>query len=145
VRLVNLDSYFWGPNWTRRGQAGEAEFRSALREDGAWIADGLVFFGPEEMLTLADLVIYLDYSAPRLVLHNLRRWLIHRKHPRSELPPGCQERFPFATLLRLAVGRLRRRHERSLASYPPRRLARIKSPEELRAFVARDFTAIGAN
>ncbi len=145
VRLVNQDSYLWGPNWTWLGEAAEDEFRAALREDGAWIADGLVIFGPEEMLTRADLVIYLDYSAPRLLLHILRRWLIYRKNRRPELAPGCEDRLPLSILLWLAAGRLRGRHEKSLAFYPPRRLARIRSPGELRAFVERDFTAMTAN
>lgn len=132
---INADRYIWGANWTLREPHPESEFRAALREKRAWIADGSVHFGPEEMLGLSDLVIYLDYSVPRLVLHNLRRWLVHRKSPRAELPAGCEERFPLQILAGVVLGIHRRVHEEALRAHPPRRLVRLRSPRKLRTFL----------
>lgn len=138
---ICADSYIWDPGWSWRApHGGTAEFRAALRAPGDWIADGSVDFGGEDMLRLSDLVIYLDYSWPRLLVHNVRRWLLHRKRQRPELPPGCEEKFPAVMLLRLAAGGPRRRHERALLSHAPRRLARVTSPRELRTFVDAHFT-----
>jgi adenylate kinase family enzyme len=132
---INADAYIWDPNWTLRGPDPNAEFQAALKRKRAWIADACVVHGPKELLELPDLVIYLDYSAPRLVLHNLKRWLVHRRTRRAELPAGCEERFPLAILRGVLRGGYRRLHEEALTTYPPRRLVRISSPRELRAFV----------
>lgn len=135
---VSADSHIWRPGWIPVSNRG---FRAALRRRGYWIADSTVEHGAREMLERSELVIYLDYSLRRLLLHNLRRWLRHRKHQRAELPDRCPERFPFRILLNLLRGRYRRKHEDALAAYPPHRLVRLRSPRQLRAFVARDFAA----
>src|SRR5918997_1053777 len=72
IPLVHADSYIWGPNWTLRDRArAEAELRSILRAQADWIAEGYLNYAAREMLELADLVIYLDYSQPRLLLNNI--------------------------------------------------------------------------
>ena len=135
---IHSDSYIWQPGWRAASTSG---FRAALRNGQDWVADSTVELGPSELLERSELVIYLDYSARRLMLHNLRRWLRHRKRQRAELPEGCPEPFPRRILLNLVLGHYRRLHEAALLAYPPRRLVRLRSPRHLRAFVARDFAA----
>ncbi len=139
MRRVNADSYLWDSHWRLREPDPRAAFQAALRRGKRWIADSEVCHGPRELLQLPDLVIYLDYSMPRLVLHNIRRWLTHRKFRRPELPAGCEERFPRQILKDIVGGRTRRGHEEALRSYPPRLLVRIRTPRKLRAFVRDTF------
>jgi adenylate kinase family enzyme len=132
LQRVNADSYIWGPNWTVREPDA---FQAALRRKRMWIADSCVAHGPRELLELPDLVIYLDYSVPRLLFHNIKRWLVHRRHRRPELAEGCEERFPLWIIYDVLSGCIRRLHEEAIVTYPPRRLVRLRSPSELRLFL----------
>jgi adenylate kinase family enzyme len=138
--IINADQHFWEAGWTIC-QPPNAAFRAALRAKRRWIADGSVLHAPSELLERSDLVIYLDYPAPILMVRNLRRWLRHRKWQRAELPPGCPEPFPLRTLAYLMRGDYRRAHERALAAYPPRRLVRVRAPRQLPMLLARALAA----
>jgi adenylate kinase family enzyme len=99
ARVVHMDSHIWGPGWTLRDRAvAEAELQAVLRTEPAWIAEGHLEHAAREMLELADLVIYLDLSRPRLLRNIVLRWWRHRRRRRPELPEGCEERLGFARL-----------------------------------------------
>ena len=145
ARLVHADSYIWGPNWALRDRArAEAELRSVLRAQDDWIAEGYLNYAAREMLELADLVIYLDYSRPRLLLNNVARWLRHRRRRRPELAEGCEERLDLARLREIATADLRRLNEAALQAHPPRRLVRIRSPRRLRGYLTEQFPGAAA-
>ena len=142
ARVVHADSHIWGPGWTLRDRGvAEAELQAVLRDEPAWIAEGYLKHAAREMLELADLVIYLDLSRPRLLRNIVLRWWRHRRRRRPELPEGCEERLGFARLRLIATDDLHRLTEAALAAHPPRRLVRIRSPRELRRFLAAEFPA----
>lgn len=142
ARLVHADSHIWGPDWTLRDRAvAEAELQSLLRGEPAWIAEGYLTYAAREMLELADLVIYLDYSRSRLLRNIVVRWWRHRRRRRPELPEGCEERLGWSRLCAIATDDLQRLTEAALRAHPPRRLVRMRSPRALRQFLSAEFPA----
>lgn len=136
ARLIHADSHIWDPYWTLRNrQVAGAELLCLFTREDRWIADGPVTHVPEEMLTLADLVIYLDYSLPRLVLHNIKRWIVHRRRKRPELPEGCEDGIPVETLWRILRGEIRRPCNEAVRINAPQHLVRLRSPQQARIFI----------
>jgi hypothetical protein len=84
---------------------------------------------------LADLVIYLNYTNKRAFFYNIKRWIKHRKNKREELPEGCEEKLSFKSLYEILRGDVVRHTENALKKYPPRKLIRIKSLEQLKVFI----------
>jgi adenylate kinase family enzyme len=138
--VIYMDSYIWGENWTLndKTEAGN-KIKEILQNKDLWIAEGYMSYAPREILELADLVIYLNYTNKRAVFHNIKRWLKHRKNKREELPEGCEERLSFKSLYQILRGDLVNLIEKTLKKYPPRKLIRIKSPEQLEVFINENF------
>src|SRR5262245_35454146 len=108
VRHVELDSVWWGPNWT---PAGEDSFSEALREltagDG-WVLDGNYFdVGAAGVAwRAADTLVWLDLPRRLAVARTLRR-AVARVVGRTELWSDNRQRAD--TLSPASVARLIRR------------------------------------
>lgn len=140
--VVHLDRLFWEPGW-REPRA--AEFRARVQAaiaGEAWICEGNYSRRTFDLrLPRADLVIWLE--APRA----LRLWRVVmrslRNRPRPDRADGCEERFDRAYLVFLRyvwtferLSRPRIEAER-LALAPALEVVRLRSPAEMRAFLAR--------
>jgi len=91
VPHVELDSRFWGPQWTPRPRdLFEAEIRHAVDGD-AWVVDGNYSALQPEVWARADAVVWLDLPAP-LVMTQVYRRTLQRAADRSELWPGTGNR-----------------------------------------------------
>ena len=81
VPHVELDSIFWGPNWTALGGSleGDATFRARIVEataGDAWVVDGNYSSVAAGVLwPRADTMVWLDYPLPLVLLRLLRRSL----------------------------------------------------------------------
>jgi adenylate kinase family enzyme len=141
---IELDSLYWGPNWT---EADPDRFRgqvdTALTAD-RWVVDGNYSAVRGLIWTRADTLVWLDYSLP-LVLQRLTRRSIRRLALREELWNGNRER------LRELVGpnglyvwaiqshtRHRRQFERDLAApeHTHLTLIRLRTPAQARRWLA---------
>ena len=140
VPFVELDAIHWQAAWTEL-DAGELRRRvEPLVERDAWVIDGS-YRGKLGDLVLegADTVVWLDLPRrvwlPRLVVRTLRRAVLG-----EELWNGNRESLwnalvGFDSLFRYALANERpRRHRypRELARY---RVARLRSPGEVEAFL----------
>ena len=140
VPFVELDAIHWQAAWTEL-DAGELRRRvEPLVERDAWVIDGS-YRGKLGDLVLegADTVVWLDLPRrvwlPRLVVRTLRRAVLG-----EELWNGNRESLwnalvGFDSLFRYALANERpRRHRypRELAGY---RVARLRSPGEVEAFL----------
>ena len=98
VPHVELDSLFWGPNWTALGGTpeGDARFRARIVEatvgDG-WVVDGnYSSVAPGVLWPRADTIVWLDYPLPLVFLRLL--WRSIRRAATRELLWGTnRERF----------------------------------------------------
>lgn len=135
-QIVHMDTFIWGPNWKEndRDQA-EQKVQELLRTQSEWIAEGYITYADREMLELADLVLYLDYSKTRSFFNNIKRWMKHRNIKREELPEGCEERFNLKSWLRmLRQSGVKQLIEEALQKYPPKNMVRVKSPRKMKKF-----------
>jgi adenylate kinase family enzyme len=138
--FVELDAIHWQAGWTELDAAELRRRVEPLVEQGAWVVDGS-YRGKlgDLVLERADTVVWLDIPRrvwlPRLVRRTLRRALT-----REELWNGNRESLRnalvgFDSLFRYALAneRPRRyRYPRELARY---RVARLRSPAEVEAFL----------
>ena len=138
--FVELDAIHWQAGWTELDAAELRRRVEPLVERDAWVVDG-AYRGKlgDLVLERADTVVWLDLPRgvwlPRLVLRTLRRALT-----REELWNGNRESLwnalvGFDSLFRYALANERpRRHRypRELARY---RVARLRSPAEVEAFL----------
>jgi Shikimate kinase len=140
VPFVELDAIHWQAGWTEL-DAGELHRRVApLVEGGAWVIDG-TYRGKlgDLVLEAADTVVWLDLPRrvwlPRLVLRTLRRIAL-----REELWNGNRETLRGAvagrnSLVAFALHAAPRRRQRYPSELARFRVARLRSPGEVDAFV----------
>lgn len=138
--VIHMDSYIWGPNWTLNDRdKAEVKIKSLLHDRETWIADGYINYAPQEILQLADLVIYLDYSRTVSLVHKIKRWIKHRKTKRAELPEGCEEKMSVKTFVSLLDGGVVKMIEEALIKYSPKNILRVKSPRHLKKLMNENF------
>jgi adenylate kinase family enzyme len=141
VPFVELDELHHGPNWTE-ATAGELRARVEPVVAGeAWVIDG-GYWGKLGDLVLrnADLVVWLDLPV-RVWLPRLVRRTVGRIVRREELWNGNREsvRNVFVSRDSLLLFSLRS-HFRRRREYPaelaPYRVVRLRTPEEVDAWLA---------
>jgi adenylate kinase family enzyme len=94
--VVHLDRLFWNPGWVPTETAG---FRARMVQAVAgerWVIDGNYSAHMDLRLPRAEAVIWLDLPRrvyfPRTVWRMIRNW----GRTRSDIGPGCPERFDLA-------------------------------------------------
>ncbi len=140
---IELDAFYWGPNW----QAAEIEgFRrkvSAALAANAWVADGNYRQVRDIVWGRADTLIWLDYSLPRIFARLTRR-TAYRMLRGIELWSGNRERldqvFSRDSLYLWALqthGRRRREYPEQLERPEYRHLqwVRLQTPRETRCWL----------
>jgi adenylate kinase family enzyme len=89
--VIHLDGLFWGPDWAPMPKPDWIELERNLIAEDRWIMDGN--YGSTQTLRLprADTVIFLDI--PRLVClwSVTRRWALHRKQARPDMPQNADK------------------------------------------------------
>ncbi len=147
---VELDSLFWGPNWT---ECPTEVFRDRVAEatrGDAWAVDGNYGKAREIIWSRADTVIWLDYTLP-VILYRLTRRNAYRIGRGVELWNGNRE------TLRATLGRNSlfvwafRTYRRRRLEYPEHfrrpeyahlRVLHFRSPRQARRWVAEVSTEL---
>lgn len=138
--VIHMDTHIWGENWTLNSRdVAENKIKDLLLNQKSWIAEGYINYAPKEMLELPDLVIYLNYKNTRAFVHNIKRWIKHRKNKREELAEGCEEKFSIKSLYHVLQGGVVHYIEDALLKYPPSNLIRLKSPSQLKNYINNQF------
>ena len=89
---VELDAFYWEPNWT---PAPAETFRARVAEalqGGAWVADGNYGIARDIVWARADTLVWLDYGLP-VILWQLTRRMWRRVFSQEELWNGNRERL----------------------------------------------------
>jgi len=135
--IVHMDTYIWGANWKENDRKeAEQKIQNLLISQEGWIAEGYLTYAPREILELADLVIYLDYSDFQAFWNNIKRWIKHRKNRRPELAEGCEEKFsPKSWVGLFHPGGVKQLIKDALEKYPPHNMVRVTSPRMLRKYI----------
>lgn len=135
---VHLDGHYWQPGWIEPDPDAWAAMAAALSEAPRWVMDGTYGGTLPVRLSRADTVVWLDLPPWRCVGRILRRWLRWRGRVRPAMREGCPERMEWDFLSYTArfPWSGRKRLESALRDWPGSPI-RLRSPREVRAFVAR--------
>ncbi|MGZ3649924.1 MAG: hypothetical protein ACXVB9_03680 [Bdellovibrionota bacterium] len=90
--LTHVDSIQFLPGLKVRPQDETRRELNRIAEGDRWLIDG---FGPldvmERRFELASRIIFVDFPLWRHYWWATKRQVKSRRHPRPELPPGCEE------------------------------------------------------
>jgi adenylate kinase family enzyme len=145
VPHVEIDSLFWGPNWTPAPrEVMRARMAQALAGD-IWVTDGNYDSLRDLVWPRADTVVWLDYALP-LILWRLTRRTLHRLGRRVVLWQGNTEswRTQFFSRDSLYVWALQsypklRKRYTGLAEQPAYqhlKVVRLRRPRETETWLA---------
>ena len=92
----HLDAVFWQPGWV---EPDRAEFNARVMDiihTDYWVIEGNYSSTWPERAERADLIIFLDISAPRRLYRALKRYWTYRGRERADIAPGCPEKFDWS-------------------------------------------------
>lgn len=96
--LHHADQLFWRGQWQPVPQHEYLDAHSSLVSQGRWIIEGYVDSALSLRLRRADLIVYLDPPVWLCGFRVLKRWWMHRKTARPELPAEALERLSLRFL-----------------------------------------------
>lgn len=142
---VELDALYWGPNWTPRPAEAFAQLVDAAVQDETWVADGNYSAVRNRVWGRANLLVWLDYSLPR-IFWQLTGRIWRRALTQEELWSGNRERgWPhFITRDSLYLWALKTygRRRKEYAALPQRpeyahlAVVRLKAPADTARWLA---------
>lgn len=89
IPVVNLDAFFWKPNWVPTPAGEWKEKVHHLVQQERWIMDGNYSGTYKERMDAADTIIYLDIPRMVCLFRVWKRWLSGR---RIDMIPDCREK-----------------------------------------------------
>jgi adenylate kinase family enzyme len=153
VPYIELDAYYWGPNWT---PIDAFEFRQRVEEltsQACWVCDGNYSMVRDLVWQRAETLVWLNYSFPLVFGRALRRTL-KRCITKSPLFAGNRESFRLSFLSResilLWVLRTHRAHQ---GEYPKQfaearhahlQIIELRSESDAKGLMARLRKAVSA-
>ena len=136
--VVHLDRIFWSPgNWEHLGKAEFDALLMAEAQKDKWIIDGNYNRTLELRMERADTIIYLDYSRWLCLAGWLKRVITNWGRARSDMAPGCRERFdPEFVQWIWNYNRENRQHNYELiAKFPNAKPIILKKRREVKRFL----------
>jgi adenylate kinase family enzyme len=91
--LFYMDNLFWRGKWEEVPEKEYLVKHEQLLAKDRWIIEGYIDEKMAGRLRRADLIFFLDYPGWLCAWRVLKRWLMHRKQSRQELPPEALERL----------------------------------------------------
>ena len=137
--VVHLDTLFWKPGWT---ESGLEEFRpkvEAVAAQGRWIIEGNFTSASTLRFKRADTIVWIELPIWLCLWRALARMLLNFGRTRSDLSPGCPERFDLAFYRYIMNWNrvTRPKMARVLAEFAPdARLIRLASDRQKAEFLA---------
>jgi adenylate kinase family enzyme len=95
LEVIHLDRYFWNPGWVMTPFPLWIEKVGELVEGESWIVDGNYARTLPIRLERADGVIWLDFPRRICLYRCLKRAVLFYGRSRSDMAPGCVERFDW--------------------------------------------------
>lgn len=145
AKLIELDALHWEPNWTKAPPPVFTQRIEGAINCDAWVADGNYAAVRHLLWSRADMLVWLDYSLPR-VLWQLTGRTLRRTLRREKLWNGNQESFRTNFLSKdsiflwaLRSQRTHRQQYPALCAHPEYAhlaIVRLNSPRQTRRWLA---------
>ena len=136
--VIHLDREHWLPGWVEPPADEWTARVETLASGDRWVIDGNYGGTMEARFEAADTIVFLDASRWLCTFRIIRRATLHRRRPRPDMAPGCDERLDRAFILwvwrypdrsRPAVLAALERHREG------RSIAVLRNKREVRAFL----------
>ena len=99
IPVINLDRYFWNPNWEETPHDEWIEKVKKLIMDEKWVMDGnYTSYTLTMRVKRADSIIFLDFPRRVSYLRVFTRRLRHRGETRPSVAEGCPEKIDWEFL-----------------------------------------------
>lgn len=89
--VVHIDTIHWQPGWIERSRDEKTRLCYEVEARDCWIFEGGHSVTWENRMARADLLIWIDRSAPLRFWRVLLRTLLQRGRSRPDLPENCPE------------------------------------------------------
>jgi len=137
--LIHLDREYFRPGWTMPSRSEWRERVRALAAGPAWVMDGNYASTFDIRVPRATAVIWLDLSRWNCLAGVVRRVMKNHGLARSDLGPGCVERFDWSFLRWIwsYPNKMRSKTARMLKRLrPDQRVCVLRSRSEIPALTA---------
>ena len=136
--VIHLDREFWQPGWMPTAPDAWRQRVAALAAEPRWIMDGQFGRTLALRLTRADTVFVFDMPRWLCLARVLRRTVRHFGRTRSDMAPGCVERFDREFLIYIWNYKHthRPRHQAALEGFAGEVIV-LRRPSDARAYLAR--------
>jgi adenylate kinase family enzyme len=134
--VIHLDQHFWKPGWQNTDTETWATIQKELIDGEQWIIDGNCGSSLPLRIAAADAIVHLDFSTWVCFRRAIYRSVVNLGRARSDVGPGCPERFEVGFFRFILNYRKERRQRDILAiSRFSGRLFRLESPRQLEEFL----------
>jgi adenylate kinase family enzyme len=89
--VIHIDTIHWQPGWVERSRDEKTHICNEVEARDRWIFEGGHSATWENRMARADLLIWIDRSAPLRFWRVLFRTLLQRGRSRPDLPENCPE------------------------------------------------------
>lgn len=133
--LFYMDRLFWKGNWKAVPEEEYLKKHQELVKKDSWIIEGYIEENMANRLSRADIVLYLDYPGWLCAWRVIKRWLMHRKVSRFELPKEALEKFSRKFIWIVFTRAERIGIEKSLSIAKPARVIRFRNTSDSDRFL----------
>jgi adenylate kinase family enzyme len=92
LEIINLDRYYWKPNWIKPSKSEWIEIVKKLVKKESWIMEGNYSETFHLRMPEADTIILLDFPRSSCFFRALKRKILEN---RVDEIPGCREKIKF--------------------------------------------------
>lgn len=137
LEIINLDRYYWKPNWIKPLESEWMEIVRNLVKKESWIMEGNYSETFHLRMPEADTIILLDFSRLVCFFRVLKRRIVKN---RADKIPGCREKIKFE-LARWILWRYPRVNRKNVLKTleefkGQKRIIILKSNKEIRRFLS---------
>lgn len=137
LKVYHLDRFFWQPDWRRKPDDTRIDILQNLAGQSRWVIEGSYLNSSELHLIAADTIIFLDIPPLVCLYRRIKRHREYQGHPGRDLPLGSRDMLTLPVLLHILFFpfHARKKLEYRLSKFPPEKLVRLHSPEEVERFL----------
>jgi adenylate kinase family enzyme len=93
LQVIHLDAWYWNPGWVETPKAKWQTIIQDLTLRESWIMDGNYGGTLDIRLSVADTVIFLDFSRILCLSRVIKRRFMYARQSRPDMASDCPERL----------------------------------------------------